>query len=264
MTFVFAAENPVGKVLGALVIVALAAIASRAVLERAAAATQPETEWCDGAPCEAPPQRPAPPPDPEPVLDPARTCPDTGYLCAHVFDGDSMRVLRWPDAGRTLVVWVPEPSGEDPEYAAAVQRAASRGILRWSGYPMTIRVLERLSASDPTPDITLRWTQSLPEGRLGQARYEWRRDRYETAFRVVDFALVTRSPFDLFERLDSRQVELSAAHEMGHALGLPHSDSERDVMYPENTASALSARDYRSIEALYELPNGALIRPAAR
>jgi predicted Zn-dependent protease len=46
---------------------------------------------------------------------------------------------------------------------------------------------------------------------------------------------------------------------MGHALGLPHSDSERDVMYPTNTAHSLTTRDFRTLHALYELPIGALI-----
>ncbi len=53
---------------------------------------------------------------------------------------------------------------------------------------------------------------------------------------------------------------LTAAHEMGHALGLPHSDSDRDVMYPTNTARNLTTRDFRTMEALYRLPNGAKIR----
>jgi predicted Zn-dependent protease len=52
---------------------------------------------------------------------------------------------------------------------------------------------------------------------------------------------------------------LTAAHAMGHALGLPHSDSERDVMYPRNTARNLSTRDFGTVDALYRLPNGAKI-----
>jgi predicted Zn-dependent protease len=51
-------------------------------------------------------------------------------------------------------------------------------------------------------------------------------------------------------------VQLTAAHEMGHALGVPHSGSERDVMYPSNTATSLSAQDYRSMEALYDFEDG--------
>lgn len=48
---------------------------------------------------------------------------------------------------------------------------------------------------------------------------------------------------------------------MGHALGLDWSDSDRDVMYPGNTATTRpSARDYETVAALYTLPNGATIR----
>jgi len=47
---------------------------------------------------------------------------------------------------------------------------------------------------------------------------------------------------------------------------LPHSDSERDVMFPTNTAHSLSNRDFRTLDALYRLPNGAEIKhtPKAR
>ena len=53
-------------------------------------------------------------------------------------------------------------------------------------------------------------------------------------------------------------------HEMSHALGIMwHSDSTRDIMYPQilpNTMAELSARDLRTVEALYELPNGAMVQ----
>jgi predicted Zn-dependent protease len=66
-----------------------------------------------------------------------------------------------------------------------------------------------------------------------------------------------RSPGNANFELAPQQVMLTAAHEMGHPLGLPHSDSEGDVMYQTNTARNLSTRDFGTVDALYRLPNGA-------
>jgi predicted Zn-dependent protease len=59
--------------------------------------------------------------------------------------------------------------------------------------------------------------------------------------------------------LTDREVEAAAAHAMGHALGLPHSASPADVMFPGNTATAPSPDDLAALAALYSLPNGARI-----
>ena len=81
--------------------------------------------------------------------------------------------------------------------------------------------------------------------------------------RVPDFALVLRSPVRAGQMVSPEEMRLIAAHEMGHALGLPHSDVERDVMYPTNTATRLSPRDYRTMNALYGLTNGAIVTEEA-
>jgi predicted Zn-dependent protease len=60
------------------------------------------------------------------------------------------------------------------------------------------------------------------------------------------------------------RIRLTAAHEMGHVLGLPHSDDPDDVMYPYNTATRLTFRDFRTLEVLYRLPAGARIVPTLR
>ncbi len=219
----------------------------------------PAVECPEGAQCQATSEGRTYVSAAELVLDQGEVCPGSGYLCAKLRETDEMRLLRWPDTDRTITVRIPLPAGESPGRALQLQQAARRGILAWDGYPMSIRVLGRGAASEEA-DITVRWAAELSDNRLGQARTEWLDAAGRVTFRVADFALVTTSPYDASVPLSVREVELTAAHEMGHALGLPHSDSEHDVMYPENTAVRLTARDFRTVQALYHLPGGARIR----
>lgn len=193
------------------------------------------------------------------VLDRSEVCPGAGYLCAKLTEEPEMRLLRWPDTNRTITVDIPLPPGETPGRATKLRQAVRSGVLAWDGYPMAIRVRSRSAGGEPA-DITVRWADGLTDNRLGQARTEWLDVAGRISFRVADFALVTHNPYDRSVPLSSREVELTAAHEMGHALGIPHSDSEHDVMFPENTAVRLTARDYRTVQSLYDLPGGARIR----
>jgi predicted Zn-dependent protease len=89
---------------------------------------------------------------------------------------------------------------------------------------------------------------------------EWERRDGVVTVRIRALNLSTHLPANVGGgALTPRQVELVAAHEMGHALGLPHSDDPRDVMYPRNTALRLTSRDYRTLQAVYDMPNGVLI-----
>jgi predicted Zn-dependent protease len=147
----------------------------------------------------------------------------------------------------------------DRDSARNLQRAAVRGFQYWNRKPFELIIDSRTTSSEPA-DITVTWNAGLSGSQLGLTRIDWRVEKGEPRFQVLRLILAARNPADLRQELRPQQVLLTAAHEMGHALGLPHSDSRRDVMYPTNTARSLSTRDFRTLDALYGLPNGAEIR----
>lgn len=182
-------------------------------------------------------------------------CPGSAYLCSEPEADGRVHVRRQRARDTPLVVHVPLPDLPDRGRALELQRAASAGVRVWNGHPFAIAVDER---GRRPADVGVTWVAALGGSLIGRARTRWSPDR---GLEVLALELAFHDPAS-GRPADPAQVRLTAAHEMGHALGLPHSEEPRDVMHPTNTATSLSARDYRTLEALYALEDGTVIVPA--
>ncbi|HSM35968.1 MAG TPA: matrixin family metalloprotease [Longimicrobiales bacterium] len=186
-------------------------------------------------------------------------CGEVGYLCAQLLDSLSFRVLRWPDRVQELSIRVPLPEvaeGIGPERARRMQESAVRGIRVWDGLPLRLRVNDETETS---PDIVVEWVRRLPGTQVGMTRIRWIQVFGRSSFSIPSIQIATHNPGRRALPQSPGEVQVVAVHEMGHALGLPHSDQPGDVMFSSNAARPLSIRDRRTVRALYGLPVGATV-----
>ncbi|MBY0548895.1 MAG: matrixin family metalloprotease [Candidatus Obscuribacterales bacterium] len=66
-----------------------------------------------------------------------------------------------------------------------------------------------------------------------------------------EIVMLTKWPHD-FSQFSVDDVHGTALHEIGHALGLPHSASKSDIMFPGSNSSRLSRNDVVALISLYE------------
>lgn len=172
---------------------------------------------------------------------------DRHYLDSLFAETDSI-VRHWP-AGLAAIRVTIVPGGADgftEEMVSDVRWALDA----WSPASVGLRWLEEPDSA--RADFIIRWADTLEADRAGVTDVTW--DRGGRIRRAL-LVLATRSP-STGRPLPTESRRAVALHEVGHALGLPHSSRVADVMYPIATATELSDRDRFSLRLLYELPTG--------
>lgn len=196
------------------------------------------------------------------TLDAREICRGSGYLCAE--GRSNFQVIRWGlDKGK-LRVRVPPVEFLKGAAEKRVREAVVEGIKAWDRKPFPI-VIDSGDYTLRLWDIRVVWTQGMNNHAAGQARVGWQFDGKRIKMETDGMAVVI--PPQAMTGVDEALFEFIKSvtmHEMSHALGVMwHSDSPRDIMYPQimpNTRAELSERDLRTVEALYALPNGAMVQ----
>lgn len=160
-------------------------------------------------------------------------------------------LMRWSSQRNPVRVWI-ERTGALPDWDQSYPIVAEQAFEEWqqAGFPLRFDVLRDSAGTD----IKIRWISEFPaepSEKLGMAA----KVRDQHGWLVA--AEITVATHDSKGRpLHASVVAGTARHEIGHALGLGHSASPRDVMYPESRTLAISAADRRTLHLLYLLPPG--------
>jgi matrixin len=169
------------------------------------------------------------------------------YLDSLVLSTDSV-IRRWPDrSGTPLKVAIVEggPAGYQPRMAGYVREALDT----WEGAGAGVLFLP--TADTLGAEIVVHWIDHFDFDRAGQTDLTW-----DQAGRVRKAAILLALRTNTGIPLPDPALLTVAVHEVGHAIGLPHSPDPSDVMFPATQTGALSDRDRRTVQVLYQLPPG--------
>ncbi len=157
---------------------------------------------------------------------------------------------RWTAAEfDEVAVWIAPGKG------VSHWRSANRYMVRdafhtWTAVGAPVRFI--FVADSAAADVRVLWRDTLPGARAGQVtrlvdRRGW--------LRGATIEMSTRRSTAVAR--DSASVRAVALHEVGHLLGIEHSNDERDIMSAWVTARALTHNDRTAMRLLYDIASSA-------
>lgn len=172
------------------------------------------------------------------------------YIDSLLAASDSV-IRRWEDrngrAFRVALIDAPDLPGWRP----ALPTIARRAFAAWQDVYPDLRF--EVVADPAEAEITVRWIEKFEIDRTGQTDLQF---RATGAVQRADIQLALQMPDG--QPLVEVGLAAVATHEVGHALGLPHSGNPRDVMFPDTRTGAISTRDRATLVLLYAVAPGSL------
>lgn len=176
---------------------------------------------------------------------------ESGTYIGDILAERDSSIARWADRqGKPLTVWIQPASAVadfDPAYVAEVRSAFEQ----WDRLHLPVHFSFVADSADAEVHVT--WIDRFTQPISGRTR--WTRDDDW----VITEASITLAMHHMDgETLDRESMNAMALHEVGHLLGLDHTQDAASIMAPRVRVRALSDADRATVRLVYALPAGPL------
>ncbi|HIJ29630.1 MAG TPA: matrixin family metalloprotease, partial [Gammaproteobacteria bacterium] len=170
------------------------------------------------------------------------------------FLGISSDFGRWESG---LIRWGYNPTNAPAAYSDASNTVAiiQRAMDEWSNVSGLQFEFQETSSSDTSDNVVMiTWDNDLSSLTLGQAGPSWSTSNSD--YQQRGYPYYADGSFKLNDNItdwDDEKLEATALHELGHLVGLGHSDNPDSVMYanPYNHLRHLRDDDIAAVQVLY-------------
>ena len=170
------------------------------------------------------------------------------YIGEMLAERDSA-LARWPDRrGKPLTIWI-QWAFDVRDWSESYHAGVRDAVVAWDDVGLPVRFA--FTSDSVRADVHVSFIDHFDEPISG--RTKWARD---DDWWITDADIVLAVHHHSGPALDDDAMRAMALHELGHLLGLDHTEDPTSVMAPKVRVRALSAADLATARLLYTLPPG--------
>lgn len=174
---------------------------------------------------------------------------EPGTYIGEILRARDSALARWPDRhGEPLRVWV-QPASNVEDWHARYVYEVHAAFVAWDTLGLPVRFQIVADSADAQVHVT--WIDRFNEPISGRTR--WARD---DQYWITDASITLAVHHRTGELLEDDAMHAMALHEIGHLLGLDHTNDPSCVMAPKVRVRNLSESDKATARLLYSLPAG--------
>lgn len=171
------------------------------------------------------------------------------YISEILAERDSS-LARWPDRDEPLRVWI-QPASPVADWLPSYVDSVRAAFGDWNAVALPIRF--RFVADSARAEVHVTWIDHFDEPISG--RTKWARD---DDWWITDGDIVLAVHHHHGAVLEEDAMKAIALHEVGHLIGLDHTENTENIMAARVRVRSLSPADIATARLLYTLPPGAV------